>query len=84
MMQTIEAVIDEKGNIRLLESIDLKETRRVLVTLLPISNKTGDASRAGSLANLGQILVDDLDLASREISAKFQNALRRSAEELEK
>lgn len=80
MMQTVEAVIDEKGNIRLVESIDLKETRRALVTLLP--NKTADKALAGSLANLGEILDDDLESASRDISAKFRDSIDRSAEEL--
>lgn len=80
MMQTVEAVIDEKGNIRLVESIDLKETRRALVTLLP--NKTTDKTLAGSLANLGEILDDDLESSSRDISAKFRDSINRSAEEL--
>jgi hypothetical protein len=34
MLRTLEAVIDEKGNVRLLESIDLPATRRALVTIL--------------------------------------------------
>ncbi|GAB4540927.1 MAG: hypothetical protein Fur002_08500 [Anaerolineales bacterium] len=34
MLQTIEAVIDEKGVLRMLESIELPKLRRVLVTIL--------------------------------------------------
>ena len=34
MIQTIEAIIDEQGNVRLLEPIRLAETRRALVTIL--------------------------------------------------
>ena len=34
MFQTIEAVIDEQGNIRLLEPIQLPAARRALVTIL--------------------------------------------------
>ncbi len=34
MIQTIEAVIDERGNVRLLESIRLPAARRALVTIL--------------------------------------------------
>ena len=34
MIQTIEAVIDELGNVRLLEPIRLGETRRALVMIL--------------------------------------------------
>ena len=34
MMRTIEAVIDEQGNVRLLESVHLPAARRALVTIL--------------------------------------------------
>lgn len=34
MIRTIEAIIDEKGAVRLLESIDLPGARRALVTIL--------------------------------------------------
>jgi hypothetical protein len=34
MMQTVEAVIDEDGRVRLLESVRLPEARRALVTIL--------------------------------------------------
>ncbi|MDE0297866.1 MAG: hypothetical protein OXN17_04485 [Candidatus Poribacteria bacterium] len=34
MQQTIEATIDERGNVRLLEPIQLSEPRRAVVTIL--------------------------------------------------
>jgi hypothetical protein len=34
MIQTVEAVIDENGKVRLLESVSLPEARRALVTIL--------------------------------------------------
>ena len=34
MLQTIEAMIDEQGNVRLLEPIQLSEPRRAFVTIL--------------------------------------------------
>jgi hypothetical protein len=34
MIRTVEAVIDEQGNVRLLESVDLPGARRALVTVL--------------------------------------------------
>lgn len=34
MIQTVEAVIDQNGNVRLLEAINLPATRRALVTIL--------------------------------------------------
>jgi len=34
MMRTVEAVIDENGNVRLLEAVHLQASRRALVTIL--------------------------------------------------
>lgn len=34
MLQTVEAIIDEQGVVRLLESIQLSNARRALVTIL--------------------------------------------------
>jgi len=34
MLQTIEAIIDEKGILRLLDPVDLPKMRRVIVTIL--------------------------------------------------
>ncbi len=34
MIRTVEAVIDEKGNVQLLEPVHLQATRRALVTIL--------------------------------------------------
>ncbi len=42
MLQTIEAVIDEKGMLRLLEPIRLPKLRRVLITILD-EDPSGDA-----------------------------------------
>lgn len=40
MIQTLEAVADEKGRINLLTEIHLKESRRALVTILDEKPKT--------------------------------------------
>ncbi len=34
MIRTVEAIIDEQGTVRLLESVDLPNARRALVTIL--------------------------------------------------
>lgn len=34
MIQTVEAIIDQNGNVRLLESVKLTASRRALVTIL--------------------------------------------------
>lgn len=80
MSQTLEAVVTEKGHIRLIEPIDLKGTRRALVTLLP--NEPVDETLAGSLSGLGEILDKDLESASKEISASILNALDHSSDKL--
>lgn len=81
MMQTIEAVIDEKGKIHLLEEVNLKRFHRVLVTILP--NQTNSVSNRIEITKLGEILDDDLETARQEISQSFLNAIERSAKELE-
>ncbi len=40
MLQTIEAMIDEQGNVRLLEFIQLPTARRALVTILEDESDT--------------------------------------------
>lgn len=34
MIQTVEAIIDEHGNVRLLEKVEIPSARRALVTIL--------------------------------------------------
>jgi hypothetical protein len=38
MIRTVEAVIDEKGNVKLLEPVQLSSKRRALVTILEDSS----------------------------------------------
>lgn len=40
MLQTVEAVIDETGNVRLLEPLHLSSVRRALVTILDETRAT--------------------------------------------
>ena len=81
MMQTVEAVVDEKGRIHLLEAVELKTVRRAFVTLLPASAQSDNSSKK-SLQGLGEILDDDLESASREIAETFRKALEKSAKDL--
>jgi hypothetical protein len=82
MMQTYEAVIDEKGKIHLLESINLKNVRRVFITILPNETKTNE--NQVDVTNLGEILDDDLENARKEISQTVLNAIENSSKELER
>jgi hypothetical protein len=58
MLRTVEAVIDEHGNVRLLEAIQLTETRKALVTILEDTPTTG-ASETTLLSE--QALAQDWD-----------------------
>jgi len=80
MLQTVEAVVDEKGRIHLLEAVELKTVRRAFVTLLPAAANTD--SSGDSLQNLGEVLDEDLETASGEIAETFRNALEKSSLEL--
>lgn len=53
MIQTLEATIDEKGGVRLLEPIQLNAPRRVLVTILeqPASDKEDLAAAYRDMAH---------------------------------
>lgn len=44
MSQTLEAIVDEHGTVRLLEPIELKHPRRALVTLLDDQQPWHEAS----------------------------------------
>jgi hypothetical protein len=56
MIKTVEAVIDEQGNVRLLEPIRLEEARRALVTILE-EQATAGVSEAALLSE--QVLAED-------------------------
>lgn len=58
MIRTVEAVIDERGVVRLLESVDLPTARRALVTIL----EDEPAQRAHETALLSEAaLAEDWD-----------------------
>lgn len=53
MLRTIEAVIDENGNVRLLEAVQLPAGRRALVTVLDESGVRPDEAALLSERSLG-------------------------------
>ena len=63
MIQTIEAVIDEQGNVRLLEPIRLGEARRALVMILEEQPPVG-VSETALLSE--QALVEDWNRAEED------------------
>lgn len=85
MLQTIEAIIDKQGRVHLLETIKLESSHRALVTILK-SNANGSESKPQeneSIVGSGEIIDEDLEAGSREIAAMFNEAIAKSAKELE-
>lgn len=79
MLQTVEAVIDAQGRVRLLENVKIGKKRRALVTILDEEvNTVEEKSIVGSI----ELLDDDLEGGSREIAEMFHQSLNKSAEDL--
>jgi hypothetical protein len=74
MLRTLEAVIDQKGAVRLLEPVQLAETRRALVTILDDTPEPhGRSPRPYGLAAGEFSVPDDFDDAlPPEILALFE------------
>ena len=79
MLRTIEAIIDSQGRVRLLETVKLGKKRKALVTILEDDETpTTEKSIVGSI----ELLDDDLESGSSEISETFNQSLKKSAENL--
>ncbi|MEI2691123.1 MAG: type II toxin-antitoxin system Phd/YefM family antitoxin [Anaerolineae bacterium] len=62
MLRTLEAVIDQKGAIRLLEPVRLTERRRALVTILDdLPETNGRSPRPFGLCTGEFVVPDDFD-----------------------
>ncbi len=79
-MQTIEGIY-HNGYIKLLETPKEIGQARVIVTFLEDEMK---ASNQQLLSNLGEILDDDLEAASLEISKQFLKAIEKSGDEVQR
>jgi len=80
MLQTVEATIDQIGQVRLDKKIRLDRKHKALVTILDESPK-GNSEPGWSLVGSVEIIDEDLEKASREISEEINRALEKSAEE---
>ena len=80
MLQSVEAVIDTRGRVSLLESITLKKNYRAIVTILEEQPQVEEVSLAGSM----ELLDDDLESGSKQIADMFNQALENSAASLKK
>ncbi|HMO80180.1 MAG TPA: hypothetical protein PKD24_05265 [Pyrinomonadaceae bacterium] len=80
MLETVEATIDQIGQVTLNEKIRLDKKRKALVTILdeePVRQEHADWPLVGSV----EILTEDLEAASREIAEEMNRAIERSAQE---
>jgi len=76
MLQTIEAEIDEQGNVRLLEPLRLTKPTRALVTLLedtaaPLVEEQGNAARLLALLRSPEF-ANRQSYSAEEIAAQIQ------------
>ncbi len=79
MMQTFEAVIDARGRVSLLENIKLTGKHRALVTILDNEKtKPEEMTLFGSM----ELIDEDLEGASRQISEMINLAIEKSAKDL--
>ncbi|MGH9901785.1 MAG: hypothetical protein ACRD68_08255 [Pyrinomonadaceae bacterium] len=87
MLQTVEAVIDREGRVRLLEKVSLAQTRHALVTILEEVRDESETAHSpqnvsDSIVGSVELLTDDLEADSKEISRMLGDALLRSGENL--
>lgn len=79
-MQAVEGIY-QNGYIKLLETPKKISRARVIVTFL--EDETNPNSQQ-NLDNLGEILDDDLEAASLEVSRQFVEAIEKSGKEVQK
>ncbi len=61
MLKTIEAIVDERGNVRLLEPLRLDHASRALVTILEASEMSADDEFADTAVLSEAALAADWD-----------------------
>lgn len=79
MIQTVEAVIDTRGRVMLLEEVKLKKKHRALVTIL---NDERDFVEEESIVGTMELLDEDLEGASRQIAEMINHSIEKSAREI--
>lgn len=83
-MQAVEGIY-QNGVIVALEPLELNEGDKVKIFISYQRAASPETSRAGeSLADLGEILNDDLEAASLEIRQQFLAAIEKSGAEVQK
>ena len=76
MIQTLEAIVDETGKIRLLEEVHLTESRRALVTILDEKPREAKASQKERLRAVFAKMRDVEMFSEIENVSRWQKDLR--------
>lgn len=79
MLQTVEAVIDVQGRVRLLETVKIGKPRKALVTIL---DEEDISPSKQSIVGTVEIL-SDLEDANAEIAEMFNRSIENTAKKLE-
>ena len=76
MIQTVEAILDPSGEIRLREPVKVTKPTRVLVTILPESQSDGAGLRELYDRANRAVTTDELDAASLEQGGRRWSEVR--------
>lgn len=82
MLETIEATIDPAGNVQFKEKISRGRFRRGYLTILDEEPVQSVEDNEWDLAGSGVMLKDDLESARKRYVNEFNEAIKRSAEDL--
>jgi len=76
MLQTVEAIVDKNGVVRLLEPVHIQQNMRAIVTLVePTENSTDDINDAQFLLTLAGMFESGTKETSSEVNAIVSNFL---------
>ena len=84
MSQIVEATIDSVGHVILRKKVSLKGTHNAVITILNKIDKPEKSDPEWSIFGSVEIIDDDLEGASREISEMLNRSMERSGDEVNK
>ena len=82
MLETIEATIDPSGNVQFKKKISRGRFRRGYLTILDEKPLQDADDNEWNLAGSAVLLKDDLETARKRYVVEFDEAIKRSAKEL--
>lgn len=76
MIQTLEAIVDERGKVSLLTEVRLKESRRALVTILEEAPKVSQTYKKENLRAVFEKMRETEMFSGIENPSEWQKKLR--------